>query len=126
MAVEREAGDAAREEAVEAVAEGLHAAGGRALFVGRDAAGGAEGRRLVHGLGARPEAALLAGAVDDGGERQAAPNVEGAHSLGGVELVARDREQVHAYLLDPRGDLPHRLRGVGVEGDAALAGDPPD
>jgi len=43
--------------------------------------------------------------------------------FGRVELVARDREEIDAELVDLRRDLADRLGGVGVEQDAALAGD---
>ena len=50
----------------------------------------------------------------------AAANVECADSLGPVELVAGEREDVDVVGLDVDGDLADGLNGVGVEEDALL------
>src|SRR3990170_4207803 len=86
-------------------------------------AGGAQRRDEERALCAGSPSGLMARAVDKRLEADAAADVQGAHALRRVELVARDRQEVDAELVDPGHDLADRLCGVGVEQDAAFAGD---
>src|SRR5689334_23941737 len=52
----------------------------------------------------------------------AATDVESADSLGRVELVAGDGEEVYAEGVDVYRDFSCRLHGVGVEVDVVLCG----
>jgi hypothetical protein len=63
----------------------------------------------------------VACAVDEFGQRQAAPDVQRAHPLGGVQLVACHGEEIHGERPHVHRDLPHRLGSVRVDEDAALA-----
>ena len=64
-------------------------------------------------------------AVDDRGDahpRSLAAHVQRAHALGAVHQMRGAREQIDAHRLHVHGDLPDRLRGIGMEEDAlALA-----
>src|SRR5262249_4251868 len=73
---------------------------------------------------ARAPAALVARPVDQRLESNAAANIEGTDSLGGIGLVAGDGEQVDAKGPDIRGNLAERLRSGGVEEDRGGAGHP--
>ena len=80
-----------------------------------EAGGGAEADDARHVLGPGPQTAFLAGPDDERRERRAPPDVEGADALWAVALVGRDRQQVHAQVVDRDGDLADRLGGVGVD-----------
>src|SRR5207245_9572866 len=70
--------------------------------------------------------ALVAGAVDNGGElnaRVATANIEGTDSLRPINLVAGDREQVDVVLLDVDWDLANSLHTIDGENNAVLLGD---
>ena len=56
-------------------------------------------------------------------ERYATAHEQGADTLGRVELVAGDREQIDAELVHAGRNLADRLGGVGMEEDPVLAGD---
>ena len=64
---------------------------------------------------ARAAVHLVLGAVYEPLERHAALDVEHAHSLRRVELVAGDGQQVDAELVHVHRDLPDRLGGVRVD-----------
>ena len=66
-------------------------------------------------LGPGPAALLLAGADQHGGQLQAAPLVERANALRGIELVPGDRQQVDAERVDLHHDLAERLSNVGMD-----------
>ena len=57
-----------------------------------------------------------------GHERGAASHVQGSDSLGCIELVTGDGEQVDAQIVNIHRDLADRLGGVGVDERAALLG----
>jgi hypothetical protein len=68
-------------------------------------------------------AALVAAAVNLLGKlhaRVAAANIQRAHALRPVDLVAGEREQVDVVGLHVDGNLADGLHGVGVEDDALL------
>src|SRR5579864_5223229 len=68
-------------------------------------------------------AALVAAAIDDGGNLHArilAANIERAHALGTVHLVAGDGGQIDVLLDHVDGNLADGLSGVGVKDHAAL------
>ena len=50
-------------------------------------------------------------------------HVERADALGGMELVAAQRQEIDGHIGDSHGDLAHRLHGVGVKERTAGAGD---
>ena len=50
-------------------------------------------------------------------------HVERSNTLGSVELVGRNAEQVHAEILDIERDLACGLYGVGVEEGTGTVGD---
>ena len=74
-------------------------------------------------LRAGAAAAFLVSAEHEGLDLRAAAQVEDADALGGVELVARDREHVHGDLPDVDRDLTRHLHGVRVHRGAELLGD---
>ena len=57
--------------------------------------------------------------VSSGMQSHAAPDPQRADALRSVELVRRDRQQVHAERLDVDRDLAGGLHGVGVKQRAA-------
>ena len=73
------------------------------------------------GHGARAQAALLAAAAHLRlqAHARAAADVDGAHALGPVQLVARDGQQVDVHGVDVEGDLAHRLRWAAMMGVSA-------
>ena len=73
----------------------------------------------VRGTGSQPR--LVGGAVEHGGRVEATTNVEGADSLGGVHLVAREAEQVDTKFPGTHGDSTGRLDGIAVNEDSRLA-----
>ena len=84
----------------------------------------ADDARNVQRAGAH--AALVAAAVHLRGELHArilAPDVERADALGSVDLVAGERQQVDVVCDHVDRNFADRLRGVGVEQDAALLAD---
>ena len=91
--------------------------------VARELAGRAEADREQRAFGAGAPPAFVARAVDQRLEPHAAAHVQRTDALGGIELVAGDRQQIDAELVDVGGDLADRLGRVGVEQDAVLAGD---
>ncbi len=71
-------------------------------------------------------AALVAAAVNDGGELHArilAANVESADALGAVDLVRRDGEQVDAVALHVHGNFADGLHAIHMEENALFLGD---
>src|SRR5579872_1979100 len=73
---------------------------------------------------ARAHTALVAAAIDDGGNLHArilAANIERAHALGAIHFVAGDRGQVDVLLNHVDGNLADGLSGVSVEDHSALA-----
>src|SRR5215472_10298188 len=70
-----------------------------------------------------PEATLMMAAVEKLAQTRAATNVESADTLGCVELVAGDREQIDAEAADVDRYLSCGLHGVRVEVDVVLRGD---
>lgn len=76
-------------------------------------------RRDVFGAGAA--SALLLAAVDEVGQQDALPDVEGADPLGGVDLVAGEGEHVDLLGLHVDRNVADRLHRVGVEPDAPFA-----
>merc|ERR1719517_391398 len=71
------------------------------------------------GQGARPQAPLLASAVDDGlhPNPRPPPQIDRANALGAVKLVARYGHQVNVHLVHVNGELADGLGGVRVEED---------
>ena len=71
------------------------------------------------------QAAFLTAAADERlhADARAAPDVDGADTLGAVDLVPGDGEQVDLHVLDVDRDLTHGLRGVGVEEHLVRAAD---
>ena len=69
-----------------------------------------------------PQPALLAAATHNGLEADArsAPHIRRADALGPIYLVAADAHQVDVHGVHVERDLAERLRGVGVEVDAAV------
>ena len=79
-----------------------------------------------HVLGARAAVALLRAAEHLWLDARSLAHVEDADTLGAVELVRRERQQVHAERRDIQIEQPARLHGVRVEGDATRPADAPD
>ena len=74
-------------------------------------------------LGAGAPVALVASAGEDGREPHAAADPERADTLGAVELVGRQRQQVHAERAHVYRHLADGLHGVGVEQGAVASSD---
>src|SRR6185369_4125854 len=78
-------------------------------------------------LGAGAALTLVRAAVEHGRESHAAPDIEDADSLGRVELVAGEGEEVdvleEAVRADVERELAAGLDGVGVEKSAAGVSD---
>src|SRR5579875_2962623 len=86
-------------------------------------AGFAEACRQQRALRAGAPPALVSGAVDQGLDRNPATDVEGAYALRRVDLVAGDREQIDAELLDFGRYLADGLRRVRMQRNPVRAGD---
>src|SRR5687767_7660913 len=72
---------------------------------------------------ARPHASLVTTAIDLRSNLHAwalAPNIQGAHTLRSIYLVAAHRHQIDVVLNDVNGRLANCLNTVGVEQDAAF------
>jgi len=118
MAVARHpAGEPAEELRLERVAQRSH--GGHPEIGRRDLAGLPKPGQQEGAFRARAPSPFVPRAVHERFEPQAGADVESADPLGSVELVRRDGQQVGAELPDPGGDLPHRLRRVEMERNAA-------
>ena len=94
-------------------------------------AGGGEGGDLSGGFGAAAQPVLLAAPQQQGFEFQAGTDIQGADSLGGVDLVAADADQIGPQLLWREGHFQKPLDRVAVEqcggaGAADELGDLPD
>jgi hypothetical protein len=79
-----------------------------------------------HRQGAGAHAAFMPAAVHLGDEPDPGtlfPHIEGAHSLGAIHLMSRERHQVDAHGLHVDGNFPDPLCGVAVKQDAFLLGD---
>src|SRR5580700_404911 len=93
-------------------------------FFGRDGTGFAQANDAGDVKRAGAHAALVAAAVDDGGNlypRILAANIQGADAFGAIHLMGGDRHHVDVLLVHVDRNLSDRLRGVGVENYAALA-----
>ena len=71
-------------------------------------------------LRARTLAPLLRAALNEGCKRNAFSGIQDAHTLGSVELVGRQREQVNVLLLHVNGKMARCLYRVCVEQDSML------
>ena len=92
----------------------------------RKPARGAEAHREQRALRAGPSPPFVRGAVDERLQVQPAPHIQRADALWRIALVTGDAQQVDAEVVDAGGELADRLRGVGVERDAARARDGAD
>ncbi len=118
MAVEDDLGDAGGDPGVEAFAEGQNARGLGVAFLQGEGGGRAEADDRGDGERAGAESALVAAAVDEGGEADlgvAAADVEGADPLGAVELVGGKGHQVELVVVHVDREAADGLGGVGVE-----------
>src|SRR5262249_10312434 len=71
-------------------------------------------------------AAFVAAAIDNGGKLDAGiatPNVEGANTLGAVDLVGGNGEKVDIVLLHVHRDLAHGLNAIDGKNNAVFFGD---
>ena len=78
-------------------------------------AGGGKAADAGQILRAGAEIALLSAAVDEGRQRKTRTDVERAHTLGTVDFMPRDGNQVRAERLCLEGDFQEALDGVGVK-----------
>ena len=83
----------------------------------RDLGGHAHGGDQRRCLGAAPQAAFLAAAMQQRFEDHAAAHVQAADALGSAELVPGERQGVDAQCLDIHRDLAYRLHAIDVEMD---------
>ena len=91
-----------------------------------DFAGFAEADDAGHVQRAGTHAALVAAAVDDGGKlhaRVAAADVQRADTLGAVNLVGADGQQVDIVLLHVHRNLADGLHAIDGKEDAVFLGD---
>ena len=77
-------------------------------------------------LRTRALAPLLRAALDDAYQGEAPADVQRAHALGAVELVAGQAEHIDVLLLDVDVQMADGLNGVGVEGHARFFTDGAD
>src|SRR5439155_26121410 len=77
-------------------------------------------------LGSGAPAQFMAGAVNQWLQLDTASDIERANTFRGVELVASDREQIDAELVDLGRDLSNRLRCVRMKADPMLPRDRAD
>ena len=77
-------------------------------------------------FGAGTLAALLSTALDDVHQGEALADIQGAHALGAVELVAGQAQHINVLFLDVDMHMAHRLHRVGVEGHAGFLADRAD
>ncbi len=87
---------------------------------------GTERHDAGHVLGAGPQALFLVGTVQDRPDRRAGAHVQRAHTLGGLDLVTGQCQQIDTELVDIECKLASGLRGIGVQQDASFARDTSD
>ncbi len=68
-------------------------------------------------LGTGAAAGFLAAAIEEVPGRNALADIQRANALGGIELMAGEREHIHAQLFYIYGDRTNGLHGIGVEPD---------
>jgi len=73
-----------------------------------------------HVFGARAASTLLVSPEQPGAEPGALLDVEDPDSLGGMQLVPGQTQQIDAALREVQRDLPHDLNGVGMENDPTV------
>src|SRR4029453_5257803 len=61
------------------------------------------------------ETLLVTGTAREWCQRRTGTNEERPDALRGMELVADQRQEVHAQVIHANGDLPDRLSGVAVD-----------
>ena len=81
----------------------------------------AERHDAGHVLGAGPALPFLAAAVNQGDQGRVAPDIEHAHALGRIDLVAGQREQVDPEPVDVQVEKARGLNGVRVDRDTPRA-----
>jgi len=66
---------------------------------------------------AAAQASFLTTAAQDGlqPDPRTPPDVRSANTLGSIDFVTGDTHQVDVHLIDIKGDLPHRLSGIGMK-----------
>ena len=78
--------------------------------------GGGEGENCGGGLGAASQVAFLTAAEEQGRERlQPGGDIQCAGTLGAVNLVCGDRDQIGAQCLGQEGNLQKTLDRIGVK-----------
>src|SRR5205807_1874756 len=90
----------------------------------RQTASRAETDDIWHVLCSRSSSSLVAGPVQAWLQLDSTPDIQDPDAFRCVELVAGDRQQIDAQLVDVNADLAHRLSGVGVQEDAAFLAQP--
>src|SRR5262249_29069758 len=105
----------------EAVAQRAHAIYGRKIA--RKLAGLAEAGREQRALGTCAAAMLVPAAVKQRLNRHAIAHEQGADALGGIGLVAGNRQKIDAELIHLDRNLADGLGGVGVKQHGAFMGD---
>src|SRR5215813_2204847 len=73
-------------------------------------------------LGSGPLLALLGSPTHHRQETGAFAHVECAYTLGTVDLMSREREQIYSQVVDVERQLPRGLHSVHMQQDTALSG----
>src|SRR5215471_14873814 len=107
--------------APELVSEGTHSFHGRKIACELTGLAKPDGQQGA--LRACAPTAFMAGPVDERLERGASPHIECSNTLGGINLVAGNAEQVDPEGVHVRNNLSHRLCSVGVQENVVLARD---
>src|SRR5579863_61483 len=113
----------AHDAVAETIAETAQLLGLAGHFFGRDGASFAQADNAGDIQRSGAHAALMAAAIDNGGNLNAgifSADVQRADALGPVHFVAGDRHEVDIHLVHIDWNLADGLGGVGVEDDAAL------
>src|SRR5579872_246296 len=93
-------------------------------FLRREGTGFSEADDTRHIQRSRSHAALVAAAIDNGGNLHArilAANIQRAHTLGAIHFVAGYRKQIDVLLVHVDRNLADRLCSVAMEDDSTLA-----
>ncbi len=122
MAVESDSPDLFFEAVAQTIPHPLHVQGVPAEVALRQFAGLSQGRDPGDVFRSCAPSALVPCAVHEFFKRHVASHVKRSDPLGGINLVSRHGQEVHAELLHGGGDFPRRLGGVGVKKNTALPG----
>ena len=86
-------------------------------------AGGTKSNSQQGAFRARTPTALVPGSMDQRLNRRSSPNIKRPHTLGRVDLVAGNCEQIDTQGIDAGRNLTHGLRGICMQQNTVIACD---